>query len=112
LDFDGRGSTRVESDNLLAFRLFDQDNNIIQEGMVKTLDISKSGIAIQSQKPLEPGYKIELTIGLGDDVVRATGIVKNQKKIADNRYHIGIEFNFLTEEDLTKIAMQYPSILK
>jgi len=40
------------------------------------------------------------------------GTVQNQKKIAPDVYHIGIAFDFLTEEDLNKIGMVYPSILK
>ena len=112
MNFEGRGSKRVDSENLLAYRLFDKDKNVISDGMVKTLDISKTGIAISSQKPMEPGYKIELTIGLGEEVVKAHGMVKNQKSLPNKQYQIGIEFDFLTEEDLNKIGMLYPSILK
>ena len=112
MEFTGRGAPRVESDNLLAFRLFDPEGTNINEGTVLTLDISRTGIAIESPYPMEEGFKIELTLGMGDEIVKATGAVQNSKKIEDNKYHIGIEFDFLTEEDLHKVGMIYPEVLK
>lgn len=112
MDFEGRGAKRIESDNLVAYRLVDKDNNTISQGMVKAIDISKTGIAIQSKEFMEADTLIELSLGMGEEVVKASGIVKNIKKITDNEFHIGIEFKFLTEEDINIIAMQYPSILK
>ena len=112
MDFEGRGAKRIESDNLVAYRLVDKDDNTISQGMVTTVDISKTGIAIQSKEFMEADMQIELSLGIGEDVVKASGIVKNIKKISDDEYQVGIEFKFLTEEDLSIIAMQYPSILK
>ena len=112
MDFEGRGASRIQSENLLAYRLFDEVNNVLNEGMVKTLDISRSGIAIQSQVPMEVGLKIEITIGMGNDTVKTIGRVQNQKKIDGHNYQIGIEFDFLSDDDLNKIGMRYPSILR
>ena len=112
MEFEGRAAPRVESENFLSFRLFDKENNIINEGIVKTMDISRTGVAIESKVPMEPGLRIELTIGMGDEVVKTMGTVQNQKEMSPNVYHVGIAFDFLTEEDLNKIGMVYPSILK
>lgn len=112
MEFKGRGAARTESDNLLAYRLFDQENAEIGGGMVKALDISRTGVAIEAPYPMENGFFIELTIGLGDEVVRAKGRVQNSKKVAEHTYQIGIEFDFLTEEDLNIIGMLYPEVLK
>ena len=112
MEFTGRGAPRVESDNLLAFRLFDKEGTNINEGTVLTLDISRTGIAIESPFLMEAGYKIELTLGMGDEIVKAMGTVQNSKKIEDNKYHVGIEFDFLTEDDLHKVGMIYPEVLK
>jgi hypothetical protein len=112
LDFEGRGAVRINSENLLAFRLFDKEGRVCNEGMVETLDISRTGIAIQFKEAMDIGLKIELTIGLGDDIVKTTGKVRNLQKVDDGQFQIGIEFDFLTDEDLNKIAIVYPSILK
>jgi len=111
MDFEARSATRIPTENLLAYRLMDSTGAVISEGMVKSLDISRNGIAILSNTPMETGLKIELSIGMGDDVVVAGGRIQNQKKIGDQNFQIGVEFDFLSDEDLNKIAMRYPSIL-
>jgi hypothetical protein len=58
------------------------------------------------------GFKIELTIGVGDDVVKTTGIIRNSKELGDGNVQIGIEFESIPEEDIKKIAKVYPEILK
>ena len=110
--FDGRGASRIDTENLLSFKLFDAEDQVISDGMVKTLDISRTGIAIESRMFMETGSKVELTIGVGDDVVRTIGIVQNEKEIGENKFQIGIQFDFLTDEDLSKIGMAYPAVLK
>ena len=112
MEFKGRGAPRVESDNLLAYRLFDSSNKELGGGMVKAFDISRTGVAIEAPHPMENGFRIELTIGMGDEIVRAKGTVQNSKKVDEHTYHIGIEFDFLTEEDLNRIGMVYPEVLK
>ena len=110
--FDGRGAARIETESLLAFRLLDAENQVINEGMVKTIDISRTGIAIEAPLPMPPGQRIELTIGIGDDVVKTRGTVQNMNKLAEKKYQVGIQFDYLSEEDLSKIGMVYPDILK
>ena len=112
MKFEARGARRLESENLLAYRLFDGSGQVIDQGVAKTLDISKTGVSIASFHPMETGSRIELTIGIGRDVVKTMGTVKNNKPYDEKTHQIGIEFDFLSEEDLMKIGMVYPEILK
>ena len=112
MDFKGRGAERIKSDNLAAFILYDKDGKIVNQGMAKTMDISRTGAAIEFHTPLEEGLKIELTLGMGNEVVKISGTVKNTAVIDERNFHIGIEFDFLTEEDINRIGMLYPSIIK
>ncbi|MCD6375419.1 MAG: PilZ domain-containing protein [Caldisericaceae bacterium] len=111
MDFNGRAAKRLESENLLAFQLFDDQDQVILQGVVKTIDISRTGISIESFDPMEVGRKIELTIGLGENVVKAKGTIKNCVNKTEKTYHVGIEFEYLSDDDLNKIAMVYPEIL-
>ena len=47
-----------------------------------------------------------------NEVVKALGKVRNQKKLSDNEFQVGIEFDFLSENDLDKLATVYPDINK
>jgi len=112
LEFQGRGTERIKSDNLIAFILYDSKGEKVNQGMARAMDISRSGIALEFSAPLDLGLKIELSMGMGDEVAKAVGTVKNVAIIDERSYHIGIEFEFLTEDDLNQIGMIYPSILK
>ena len=112
MDFEGRGAERIGSENLLAFRLFDAEGRVFKEGMVKTLDISRTGVSIQATEPFEPGLKIELSIGLGTEILKTIGIVRNHHQLGDEAFQVGIEFEYLSTDDLNKLATVYPQIQK
>ncbi len=112
MKFEGRGAKRLESENLLAYRLFDETLQVIGQGIVKTLDISRTGVSIKTFDTMKIGSRIELTIGIGEDVVKTMGTVKNSKSISEKEFQIGVEFDFLSEDDLIKIGMVYPDIFK
>ncbi len=111
MEFKGRGSERVRTDTLVAFTVMAQDGTSIYQGMAKTLNISRSGIALEYSIPFDKGNRVELTIGMGAEVVKTTGTIMNVAELTEGVFQIGIQFDFLTEEDLNKIAMIYPSIL-
>lgn len=112
MDFVGRGTERVKTEDLLSFILFDAKGNKALEGMARTINISRTGVALEFSVAMDQGLKVELTMGMGAEVVKATGTIRNVNPIEDNKYHIGIEFDFLTEEDLNRIGMLYPSVIK
>ncbi len=83
---------------------------MIREGMAKTLDISRSGMAIESKEPMEAEQRIEVHIGVGEDVVKTKGTVRNVDQTEEKKFQVGLEFDYLTEEDLNKIGMVHPEI--
>ena len=112
MDFEGRGAERIDSENLLSFRLFDAEGRVFNEGMVKTLDISRTGVSIEAMEPFEPGLRIELSIGLGSEILKTIGIVRNHHKLDDESFQVGIEFEYLSSDELNKLATVYPQIQK
>ena len=112
MDFVGRGTERVKSEDLISLILFDEKGNKIHEGMAKTINISRSGVALEYSIAMDLGSKVELTMGLGAEIVKVGGTIRNVNPIEDNKYQVGIEFDFLTEEDLNRIGMIYPDVIK
>ncbi len=112
MKFEARGAKRFESENLLSFQIVDDRGRIENQGVAKTLDISKTGVSIETYFEPQVSRRIILTMGIGPDVVKATGTVKNCKPLDKKTYQVGIEFDFLSEEDLKKIGMVYPEIFR
>jgi len=106
-----RKSNRLDSDQFISYRLFDSDNRVCDEGMAKTKDISRSGIAVENRTEFAIGAKVELTIALAEDLVRTEGVVRNVDKIDDTAFQIGIEFLGITDDQINKIAELFPEIL-
>ena len=58
-----RKHERIQSLNL-SYICLDEDNNIVKQGMGRSLNISESGILLETHFPIEPNHTIQLTISL------------------------------------------------
>jgi hypothetical protein len=105
-----RKSTRLESDLFISYRLFDKNDRVCEEGMAKTRDISKSGVALENRSDFEVGSRVELTIALSEELVKADAVVRNSKTIGENDYLMGLEFTTLSDEDFDKLRAEFPEI--
>jgi len=106
-----RRSTRLESDHFISYRLYDSEDRVCEEGMAKTVNISRSGVAVENRTEFNVGAKVELTIALTEDLVKTDGVVRNVDKKDDTSYHIGIEFINISENEINQLAQEFPEIL-
>ena len=106
-----RKSTRLESDQFISYRLYDSEDRVCEEGMAKTVNISRSGVAVENRTEFNVGAKVELTIALTEDLVKTDGIVRNVDKKDDTSYQIGIEFVNISENEIKQLAQEFPEIL-
>ena len=107
-----RKSARLESDQFISYRLYDSEDRVCEEGMAKTVDISRSGVAVENRTQFEVGAKIELTIALSEDLVKTEGVVRNVDQKDDSTFHIGIEFTDISESEIKQLAEEFPEILE
>ncbi len=107
-----RKSTRLDSDQFISYRLFDSEGRVCDEGMAKTNDISRTGVAVENRTAFEVGFKVELTIALSENLVKVDGVVRNVEEINENQYNIGIEFSNITDDQVKEISEEFPEILK
>jgi hypothetical protein len=107
-----RKSARLESDQFISYRLYDSEDRVCNEGIAKTVDISRSGVAVENRTEFEVGAKIELTIALSEDLVKTEGVVRNVDKKDDSTFHIGIEFTDISEDEINQLAEEFPEILE
>ena len=105
-----RKSVRIQSEQFISYKLYDKTNKVCDEGMGVARDLSKTGLALENRRSMEIGTHIELTMALGDDVVQTSGTVRNVKVVNENSYLIGIEFNKISNDEIEKLAKEFPSI--
>jgi hypothetical protein len=100
-----RKHARIDSLNLSYFCL-DENNQIIKQGMGRTLNVSESGILLETHFPIDAKHTITLTLGLEDDLVEITGRPVHSHTNDDGKHEVGIEF-LKTNEKALKVLKQF-----
>jgi CRP-like cAMP-binding protein len=93
-----RKHERIESLNLLNYLCMDENHEFVESGMGRTLNVSLSGILLETHVPIESRRAISLAIGLEDDVVNILGRIVYCRKGRDEMYQSGVHF-FEREEE-------------
>jgi hypothetical protein len=86
-----RKHQRIPSLNL-SYICLDENNNIIKQGMGRTLNISESGILLETHFPIEPQYLVLMTIALEEDLLEIKGKPIHSRSNETGEFEIGIEF--------------------
>jgi len=63
-----RKHTRINSLNL-SYVCLDENNQIFKQGMGRTLNVSESGILLETHFPIDDQYIVRLILGLEEDLV-------------------------------------------
>ncbi len=86
-----RQHERIQSLNL-SYICLDEKNNIVKQGMGRTLNISESGILLETHFPIELDHLIRLTISLEEDLVDIKGKPIHVSSLGRRKHQIGIKF--------------------
>lgn len=87
-----RKHERIDALNL-SYIGVDEDNTIVQQGMGRTLNVSESGILLETHFPIDEGSNVVLTLGLEEDLLDFRGKVVRLLTGDEEKFKIGIEFN-------------------
>ena len=102
-----RKHERIHSLNL-SYICLDEDKKIVKQGMGRTLNISESGILLETHFPVEPEHTIQLTISLEENLLDINGKPVHVRSIDGGKYQIGIEFTDL-DADSAIVLKQFIS---
>lgn len=95
-----RKHARYDSLNLLSYVCLDSEGKEWNQGMGRTLNISESGLQLETHEPIDPQYILLLSIGIEDEVVDIKGNVVYCNRGEKNMFESGIEFSSVKEEAL------------
>lgn len=87
-----RGNDRISSINLISYICTNENNDIVETGMGRTLNVSESGIMLETHNQIDSHLTILLSIGLGEDLIDIKGKIVHAKTGENNMYNIGIQF--------------------
>lgn len=95
---DKRKHVRVNSLNLTSLVSSDKNDLFVYQCMGRTLNVSESGILLETYHPMEINFSLDLTIAFGDDILEFKGRVVRCVKMENRWYETGVEFTELTDE--------------
>ena len=88
---ENRKHRRISSLNL-SYICLDEDRKTVKQGMGRTLNLSESGILLETHFPIAAEHTVILSIGLEDRVVDLKGRPVHVRSTDKGVYEIGIEF--------------------
>ena len=91
-----RKNPRVDALNL-SYICLDEDQQVIKQGMGRTLNVSESGILLETYFPIEATHTVVLSIGFKDCLVDVKGRPAHIRLTGPDVYEIGVEFLDLDE---------------
>ncbi|MEN8257721.1 MAG: PilZ domain-containing protein [Thermodesulfobacteriota bacterium] len=94
-----RKHERTDSLNL-SFFCIDQDDNVMAQGMGRTINLSETGILLETSIEMSPGQNVDMEIALQNDLIDARGTVAHSKAADDDHFHTGIEFTHVSNSDM------------
>lgn len=90
---------RLESVNLVSYTQLDDEQNPMDMGICKSLDLSVEGVTIETHKPLMVNSSLEMVIALGERLIKSKGRVVHSRKMGRERYDVGVCFTEVDEGD-------------
>jgi PilZ domain len=101
-----RKHSRIDSMNLLNYVYSDENEEEANQGMGRTLNVSESGILLETHNRIAPFYIVSLTIGFEESMVDIKGRVIYTKENIRGMFESGIEF-FEMDDSARKILKSY-----
>lgn len=101
-----RKHSRIDSMHLLNYIYFDENEDEATQGMGRTLNVSESGILLETHNPIDSKHIVSLTIGFEEEMVDIKGRVVYTKKNINGMFESGIEF-FDVDDNAQLVLRQY-----
>lgn len=98
-----REEKRYDAIHLLNYICLDSENRQLGQGMARTLNLSETGVKIETHQPIESRDIVFLAIGIGEDIFDIKGKVVYCNRGPEGRFESGVEFYELDFESFGKL---------
>ena len=97
---DQRKHPRVPTSNLISFKLYDDNGALLNQSMARALNISQSGILIETAHLITAQRISLMSADTGDKLVKIKGCVVYSRENGISMYETGISFEGTEEENV------------
>ena len=97
--FERRQAERRYALKFLDYEIISATGEVLGRGLARTLNVSESGLRLETGQFFEPGQKLRITLGLENDLVQVDGRVVNSQPETDDLCSTGFMFLEFDEAD-------------
>lgn len=102
-DFDRRRATRKRSLNFIDCVVIDAAGEIADRQLGRTLNLSLSGLLVDTPVFVDPGSAVRVTLSLEEEIFELKGRIAHVSPGVEGRYCAGIEFVGLDGADKKRL---------
>lgn len=97
--FERRQAERRYALNFLDYEVLSDAGEVLGRGLARTLNVSESGLRLETGQFFDPGQQLRITLGLDNDLIQVDGRVVNSQPETDELCTSGIMFIEFSETD-------------
>jgi len=97
--FERRQAERRYALNFLDYEILSQKGEILGRGLARTLNVSETGLRLETGQFFDPGQRLRITLGLDNSLVQLNGRVINSQPENDDLCSCGVMFLEFDEAD-------------
>ena len=102
---DRRKHIRVETNNLISYDLIDKDDKTLFNSMGRAVNVSRSGMLLETAHLIEGEYVSISTVDLNNNLIKLNGQLIYCRKADSGLYQSGIRF-VGSEQETAKFAVK------
>ena len=102
---DRRKHVRLETSNLISYESIDKDDKIVSNSMGKALNVSRSGILLETAHLIAAEYVSLMTVDLDNNLIQLKGQLIYCRETDSGLYQAGIRFAG-SEQEKAKFAVK------
>jgi hypothetical protein len=110
--FERRQAERRYALNFLDYEILADAGEVIGRGLARTLNVSESGLRLETGQFFEPGQQLRITLGLDNDLVQINGRVVNSQPEGDDLCTSGVMFLEFDEADRRTYQKHFDALKK
>lgn len=109
--FERRRAERRYALKFLDYEILSGRGEVIGRGLARTINVSETGLLLETGQFFEAGQRLRITLSLADDLVQVTGQVMHSHPVDDELCSTGVMYLEFAAED-RNIYQQHFNALK
>jgi len=97
--FERRQAERRYALRFLDYEVVTESGEILGRGLARTLNVSETGLRLETGQFFEPEQQLRITLGLGNDLIQVNGRVVSSQPETDELCTSGVMFVEFDEAD-------------